>query len=380
MPEEYPFRAAVVATAVRPPAFDELYAEARLRRRRRQALIAGVFVIVVLAAIALPLAPRGGQVIPEVPPTADAPRVSRVLALSTSTVVAVSYRECDSALAVTTDGGRTWSDWQYTPPPATCTGPRSGPIEILPLDEHTFLLTREDEQPGGTFQRHQDLSVDGGRTWRPLAETARDVTALPATATVVDCGANQCFGHGNDIFAIDPSAGTVYRLTARPGGLAITGYTAAGGVLWAVLNSGQALAWSTDRGANWHVEPTPEMHGAEGVFAADADHAWLLYLTDDGKPPHIRYTTDGGRGWQDTATNLPAAVIDAVPLTGTADGALLSGGWVSRDGGATFTALPIPPGPDTPVFSAGRGVMVAQSGGKAYLTGDGDRWVTVPLP
>lgn len=166
---------------------------------------------------------------------------------------------------------------------------------------------------------------------------------------------------------------------------------------------------SGDGGAAWRRFPVPELPGQSSfLHLLDGSAGYLIsqpyyHLAAGGSPIAIYWTPDAGVSWHQTLDlNESHAVAGALDIgapyttpvfSGPRQGWMMSGSFVPRaggprplllhsaDGGASWTAVPLPPGPDkqfllaTPVFPGGGAHGYLALGGLAgllvYETRDG---------
>ncbi|MGC0336573.1 cellulose binding domain-containing protein [Streptomyces sp. SLBN-8D4] len=102
------------------------------------------------------------------------------------------------------------------------------------------------------------------------------------------------------------------------------------------LDSGPHIAFSTDNGANWFAGTDPSGVSAGGTVAAASDGSRFVWSPDG---TGVQYTTGFGSSWS-ASSGIPAGAIvesdrvDPKTFYGFKSGKF----YVSKDGGATFTA------------------------------------------
>ncbi|MFI6270635.1 WD40/YVTN/BNR-like repeat-containing protein [Micromonospora zamorensis] len=332
--------------AVSPPPFDALRSTARSRRHRSVAMVAAA--LVALAGLAVvPLVTEPDPAAPADPATTSDAQFSQFTLTGPNSGVDVRQDGCVVRFAYTGDGGRSWSDWDAARfegarcAAGTAAGTAGSGTDFFVLGERSYLVT-----DSGLAQ----LSTDYGRTWRDADAAIVAVPAFPATARPVLCG----FGCRPllEPLAVDPSSGTVYRLTAtapswRP---LFSLYPAADGSIWATYQmgsvDGSTVARSADRGATWTSWEVGDDGNVITAAGLDNREGYVLTQSSDGAVRLLR-TTDGAKTWTDTGADLPRQTWD---LTVGSDGSLLAittnGGTepnelarllVSRDDGRRFT-------------------------------------------
>ncbi|MFG3558501.1 WD40/YVTN/BNR-like repeat-containing protein [Micromonospora sp. NPDC047557] len=322
------FDVETLARAVSPPPFDELRSAARSRRHRSVTMVAAALVALVGLAVVPVVAGAGGaeRVIPTQPSTAHGDAFTLT---GPDSGVDVWRDGCVVRFAYTGDRGRTWSDWDAavfdgTRCAATSTGTVASRIEVSVLSDRSYLVSDV-----GVAR----LSTDYGRTWRDAVSAIVAVPAFPATARPVFCG----FGCEplSEPLAVDPSSGTVYRLTTAPSWRPLFSlYPAADGSIWAAYRMGRAsgstLARSADRGATWTTWEVDDDASVVAVVGLDDREGYVLTEpSGTGGGTRLLRTTDGAKTWTDTGTDLPDEAI--WDLTVGSDGSLLA---ISPGGGA----------------------------------------------
>ncbi|MBM7494870.1 hypothetical protein JOD64_006092 [Micromonospora luteifusca] len=309
-----------ITEAVRKPPLDELRTAARSRRHRSVAMVATALVAVAgLAVVPLVVGPDRA----DPPALADPPPAHSGDFTLTGPESGVDVRQegCVLRFSYTGDRGRSWSDWDAaqfhgTRCAASSTGTVDSRIKFSVLSDRSYLVSDT-----GVLR----LSTDYGRTWRDGETAIVAVPAFPATARPVFCG----FGCGalSEPLAVDPSNGTVYRLTASgPSWRALFSlYPGTDGTIWAAYQIGSSpgatAARSADRGATW---TSWEMGGDANVVAVvglDDREGYVLTSTAGGST-RLSRTTDGAKTWTDTGAELPEQYH--WDLTLGSDGSLLA--------------------------------------------------------
>lgn len=338
-----------VTEAVSQPPLDELRTTARSRRRRSVATVTTA--LVVLAGLTVvPLVAEPDRAAPADPPTPSGAQFSQFTLSGPDSGVDVRQDGCVVRFAYTGDDGRTWSDWDAARFEGTrCAAdtaaatPSSG-MGFSVLGERSYLVTDD-----GLAH----LSTDYGRTWRDADSAIVAVPTFPATARPVSCG----FGCAPVLepLAVDPSSGTVYRLTTPAPTLLplFSLYPAADGSIWATyrtgVGQGSTVARSADRGATWTTWKVGDGGGVITAVGLDDRRGYVLTEPSTaGGGMRLLRTTDGAKTWTDTGAELPTHVH--YDLTVGSDQSLLAitagGGTeadrrarllVSRDDGRTFT-------------------------------------------
>ncbi|TYB36776.1 hypothetical protein FXF50_17225 [Micromonospora sp. AP08] len=320
---------------------------ARSRRRRSGALgataLALLATLIVVPLVAQPK--RSGSAEPPLPsPGPSLPGKPGDFTLTgPESGVDVRVDGCVLRFARTTDGGRTWSDWDDARYQATRCEP--GPaasranLEYSVLGDRTYLVY------DGGLRR---LSTDYGRTWQDAHEAITAVRAFPPTARPVFCQF-PCQAVDQPL-AVDPSTGGVYRLSGPPPSLLpfFSLYPASDGSIWITygVNQAEVGARSTDRGVTWTTWTPPTGKSLLALVAVDERKGYQLVSGADGAVT-LERTQDGGRSWSTTLTGLPE--VAHWDLTVGSDGSLLAitqtgpddaraqEVLVSRDDGRSFT-------------------------------------------
>ncbi|WP_446211898.1 WD40/YVTN/BNR-like repeat-containing protein [Micromonospora sp. IBSANI012] len=399
-----------VVDAVRQPPLDDLWATARARRRRRSGGIAIALVVVFAGMAALPLAAggRGIDWADPTPPPRARDRGTQLFMTGPDSAVGVEHGSCTIRFTHTDDGGRSWTDYDAARYRATTCrtnayGDEDADVEFSVLGQRSYLV-----RDGDRFR----LSTDYGRTWRDEEQVVVTVSAFPAKARPVYC--QEGCGALRQPVAVDPSTGTVYRLSGeQPSPYPpFSIYPSTDGTIWVTYPPGEidrpmVVARSADRGATWNTwRPAA---GADVIAVAGVSAREAYLLIEPPPPPgaqpmevvgpsQLLHTTDGGATWTDVGTDLPAVPWHR-PLVIGADGSLLvahsgnstpeltSSLLVSRDGGRHFTTAreydrrdgAVGAGPGY-AWLYGRDDMSALGADHVLLTADGGTWTRFPLP
>ncbi|MEU4399421.1 hypothetical protein [Micromonospora orduensis] len=309
-----------ISEAVRQPPLDELRSTARTRRRRSVAAVATA--VVALAGVAaVPLVGAPDRTNPVVP-SARPDHSGDFTMTGPGSGVDVRREGCVLRFAVTGDGGRSWSDrdaaqFRGTRCEASSTS-TGGDLSYAVLSDRSYLVS-----DAGSVR----LSTDFGRTWRDEAEAIVAVPSFPVTARAVFCG------YGCPVvqepLAVDPSTGTVYRLTGdAPSGRPLFGlYPSPDGTIWATYqattNPQPTIARSVDRGATWTTSEVGADTTVLAMVGLDKREGYLLTESSTaGGSTRVLRTADGGQSWTDTGANLPAQ--PHWDLTAGSDGTLLA--------------------------------------------------------
>lgn len=329
---------------------EALFKEARQRRRRRRALmVAGIVVVLALAATVVVVArnhPGGPPSVPahriggsrtlRVTPSPGSPGSSSPLVYTPVQEVgladdSVGWAADGTGIYLTTDQGRSWRT--ITPPNLANEDvfDRIGSLDAigqndlwLALEDVPGLVPYSQSTDGSDRGQGIDRSTDGGRTWT--------FTALPGCLQA--CGANLSMSF------VNPEQG------------------------FAAMGPGQAgstLLFSThDGGAAWtRLGAKGNLGGSAQIVFSSAHDGWAVTgptFGDRGQqtsPGGVLYRTlDGGVSWS-PAPGLPSKDQFALPtFFGTNTGVMLSNPegasaqstsvFVTDDGGATWTAHPLP--------------------------------------
>ncbi|TQJ22398.1 MULTISPECIES: WD40/YVTN/BNR-like repeat-containing protein [Micromonospora] len=289
--------------AVSPPPLDALRSTARSRRHRSVAMVAAA--LVALAGLAVvPIVAEPDRAAPVDTATTSGAQFSQFTLTGPNSGVDVRKDGCVVRFAYTGDGGRSWSDWDAARfegarcAAGTAAGTPGSGTDFFVLGERSYLVT-----DSGLAQ----LSTDYGRTWRDADAAIVAVPAFPAAARPVLCG----FGCRPllEPLAVDPSSGTVYRLTATaPSWRGLFSlYPAADGSIWATYQMGSAdgstVARSADRGATWTSWEVGDDGNVITAAGLDNREGYVLTQSSDGAVRLLR-TTDGAKTWTDTGADL----------------------------------------------------------------------------
>ena len=264
--------------------------------------------LVVLAGLAvLPLVAEPDRAAPADPPTPSGAQFSQFTLTGPNSGVDVRQDGCVVRFAYTGDGGRSWSDWDAARfegtrcAADTAAGTPGSGTGFSVLGERSYLVT--------DFGLAH-LSTDYGRTWRDADSAIVAVPTFPATARPVLCG----FGCApvSEPLAVDPSSGTVYRLTTPAPTLRplFSLYPAADGSIWATYRTGggqgSTVARSADRGATWTTwEVGDDAERDHGGRARRPGRVRADPVVDGGWRVRLLRTTDGAKTWTDTGADLP---------------------------------------------------------------------------
>ncbi|MET8912646.1 sialidase family protein [Micromonospora sp. NPDC004551] len=404
-----------IADAVRQPPLDNLRSAAKSRRRYRTGGV-GVALVVFAGMAVLPLAggTRGMDWAAPTPLPQARDRATQLFMTGPDSGVGVEQVDfgCTVRFTHTEDGGRSWTDYDAAQYRATnCrvnesgnneSGNKAADMEFSVLGQRSYLVLDGDKSR---------LSTDYGRTWRDAEQAMVTVSAFPPKARAVVC--QQGCGAIRQPLAVNPSTGTVYRLSGKPASPypPYSIYPSADGAIWATYWPGDPdvmiVARSVDQGATWNT--WRPVKGADVIAIAGVNQREAYLLIEPPPPPgaqpmerkgasQLLHTTDGGVTWKDVGTDLPASP-EHRPFTIGSDGSLLiaqSGNMtpnltssllVSRDGGRHFTASREYDRLDGAVGAApgiawlyGRDDMSATGADHVVITPDGSSWTRFDLP
>ena len=241
-------------------------------------------------------------------------------AVSGPNVIAVGER---GAIVISSDNARTWARIA-SPAKATLTGISFAPASAA----QTGWAVGHDALILGT--------TDGGRTWTKqsqgenLQDSFLDVLALDAqhAITVGAYGLYAATTDGGKTWARRKLSNEDYHFNRLTAGAGTTLYLA---------GEHGTLLRSNDRGAKWAALKSPY----EGSFYGLVSPVPRVLLAH-GLRGRVYRSVDDGRAWTQVTTPDPVLLATAVKLRA---GPIVLGGQsrallVSRDGGATFAAVP----------------------------------------
>jgi len=214
-------------------------------------------------------------------------------------------------------------------------------------------------------------TIDGGRSWRPMAPPLtmdyKGVSAVTATAAWV-CGDDGFIGHtSNGMTWQSQVSGTVQAL------IAIDFVSATNG--WACGRGGTIVA-TTDGGASWVTQTTGVTTNLIAVDFVDSIHGWAV-----GDSGEIIATVNGGVTWTVQASGTASDLYDvwfSDPSSGWAcgeAGVLLR----TQNGGATWRKTDSRTTDDIYTIGFGSSLIGWMGGWSAARTADGGAsWAAVP--
>lgn len=319
----------------------------------------------------------------------------------------------DDVTVVTSDGGRTWS-----------VGGRPQPASLLRGRSGSTVYEVTDPQVATRIRR----SDDGGRTWRPVLDLRgrRRWVAIERLG-VVDPLHVWAVSHENDQgfdffdVHVTDDGGLHWQRRRVP---ALPTAFAPGGLAWAV-NGATAAVWRTlDEGRTWRISTSPRAVGVDGVDVATPQE--IEIATSIGE----LHSADSGRTWRavprpaERAAALRNRQLAYVPAgKGYSERALVrrGDGWASlhpprlftfgdasftderhglvadgnassadvrarvyrtRDGGATWTRVRLPPGATaTDTAAIGPDTVAVEHDGRLLVSvDDGGSWKDIRVP
>lgn len=240
------------------------------------------------------------------------------------------------------------------------------PWARLGTEDVHALAFLPDNSEGLLFGHHGGIlsSLDGGRSWGPLA-SGFDAMSLG----LAQDGSIVVAGH--EVFAMSRDAGRTWQdIPADLPSLDIHGFARDPGDpnrMWAYLATG-GFWESVDGGYRW--QRVYEANVVLPVAVRSPDGPRLFGLTADG----LVTSADGGRTWDRRAT---PALYPMASLAASGDGAVLVAGGPSglarsSDGGRTWSELPFAGQPAAvAVASDGRTVAVVTRTTEFYRSDDG---------
>ncbi|WP_327000998.1 hypothetical protein OHA72_38525 [Dactylosporangium sp. NBC_01737] len=304
------------------------------------------------------------------------------------------WYECTRDLVRSDDAGRTWQMRSRD----------IGSFDSIRLTALTTdILVAHAEKlisPGALNESGYYVSLDGGRTWKPVEQQNTPTPAVTAEGWIEW----MYLPDGGGLRAGDPRLARSAPL-ANPPALkdAQPFLRTATGSLWIAGNDPgtglPAVAVSNDAGRSWSTHvftdiPVSATSGySEGTATFDGHTGYMVSVTghgiDGGGKVWVHRTTDGGQTWQqvDPGGTAPWSYGGGASYV-TPDGAhvILDQGrddkqsfWISRDGGARYTKVTLTGLPEDRI---GMGMPRAIPGGgylanaddAVYVSTDGLQW------
>jgi photosystem II stability/assembly factor-like uncharacterized protein len=236
----------------------------------------------------------------------------------------------DGLLAVSTDGGATWSQERFTDPSADGS---SDFTRIKCSSTSTCVATGQDDQQQGVVA----WTTDGGATWgTALASTGGNALSCPSTTLCVSGGQTNSFATASALLLdrstdggatwtqsleypdppVSPEADSIQSVSCPT----VTDCVAIGDLGSFGIDSNPpgpttpVTYTSDDEGATWVQRPEPADLAASGPFEVDCARVVDCYTigqTTAGTPT-IEASTNSGWAWH--AETVPAAVtgVDAI--------------------------------------------------------------------
>lgn len=261
---------------------------------------------------------------------------------------------------------------------------RDGEAALTTLETGDFhALAFSPTDPDVAFFGHHDgvlRSEDGGRSWSPLVER-RGFDAMNLATSGAD--PRRLYLAGHEVFQVSTDGGVSWRpVEHNLPGADIHAFAAdpddANRLL--ALVAGQGLFASADGGRTWQRGPG-RPPGDVTALASAGGVPETIYAASASAG--VLRSVDGGRAWVPAVRGLGSRPVRALAVdpaaretlyAGTADGLYKSG-----DGGANWTALPLPAG-DVVALAVGparpeRVLAIAVQGGRGrvYRSDDGGR-------
>ncbi len=294
-------------------------------RNRRLAGIGATALATIVAGSVTVVAAGGGL---DNSPEPDQYRVDMAFATDHNHLFAwrADCPDCYPVLFGSDDGGVTWSrrtdrlDWRYS-------SLQAGPGGLLVTDGYLPPTAKVSQPQQNPIDGEQEsaVSVDGGRTWRPVVEESAQ--ALPV-AQILRCGQ---LGNHCGFSAIDPATNRVLSLSVeqRPAldnivrtittkaAIFLDGYSLKPNLQYGV----PAVSVSQDGGRTWTDRTVPCGSEAEcGTALVPGLDATTLYRVEthpykagsSSTDLTIQRSVDGGRTWR-TFTALGASANSTTP-------------------------------------------------------------------
>lgn len=296
-------------------------------------------------------------------PTPVGGTLSDVALLPSGAAVAVGQ---SGAIIRSTDAGASWAQVPQTD--------ASTIVTLAFRDELTGLAADDNGWIHGT--------TDGGKSWRIIGgDGATIVYALTFVTgnVVVAVGVSSGTGQGATLRSSD--GGRTWLIEGAPVGGPLFGVTAVDeSHLWAV-GSGRIILASRDGGLTWRPQLDPsDMNALYSVDFVDT----LVGVAAGGNGIALR-TTNGGDTWTRLPLDGGGFPFHSVSFGDARNGIIIGNGngngngfgYRSTDGGATWSAMTVPPGiARGRLGDNGAGLMVGISGAVYRTTNGGETWLS----
>jgi photosystem II stability/assembly factor-like uncharacterized protein len=240
------------------------------------------------------------------------------------------------ALLHTTDGGQTWAQMRRPTSDALRDVYFADEERGWLVCERSIYLLKEKDEPRTYLMN----TIDGGRTWRRVNVTAKDVDARLVRALFTKEGRAWAFGEAGVLYTTHDGGGSWVRQRVPTRHLLLGGAFLNGEEGW-LVGAGATLLQTSDGGETWRTGAIAGLTTAEVRFTAvsfvDRLRGWAV-----GSEGRVFVTTDGGRRWRAQASGVTADLYDVKFLDGRegwasgAEGVLIH----TTDGGAHWATVP----------------------------------------
>jgi photosystem II stability/assembly factor-like uncharacterized protein len=288
---------------------------------------------------------------------------------SAGACAALGYGQTGMELAVTADGGSTW-----TMHPIPNVTPSS--VALACSSALRCLVVSQGSTDGELVA---EVTTDGGSTW-----TAQTMPSLGPDAATVDAAA--CPSSSRCVVAAEDN-GVTALVSTRNSGHAWSetyGSLAVGALDTVVCPPGGEQCWASwggylfhtsDGGTSW--TPSPYRDGGEAMTCVNAQHCWSVGA--DGPDTGIVDATSDGVHWStqyradsSTLTSVSCADVEHCWTVGFGITGEVGAAFATSDGGATWAALPLRKGMLlTSISCPTDSFCVADEDGAPYFSTDG---------
>jgi photosystem II stability/assembly factor-like uncharacterized protein len=240
------------------------------------------------------------------------------------------------ALLRTEDGGRTWASMRRPTEDALrdlyFADERLGWL----VCERSIYLLKEKDEPRTYLMN----TTDGGRSWRRVNVTAKDVDARLVRALFTARGRAWAFGEAGALYTTHDGGANWVRQRVPTRHLLLGGAFLNEEEGW-LVGAGATLLQTSDGGETWRAGMIPGPTRTQVRFTAvsfvDRLRGWAV-----GSGGRVFATSDGGRRWRAQASNVTADLYDVKFLDASEGWAVGAEGIVihTTDGGSHWAIEP----------------------------------------